>query len=101
MKGEEKRNLRVVLELIKLINETDYNQLGALLYLFSKYTRNNDKVYHQAFLHEVIKDTINSDDSERVQPLSVNYVLNELNAVYNDYDDDIEFDLLNEFEKNM
>ena len=101
MKAEEKRNLRANLELVELVSETDHNQLGVLLSLFSKYVRNNDNMYHQAFLHEVVSDTINPDDSKRCKPLSVNYVLDELNAVYCDYEDDIEFDLLNEFEKNM
>ena len=101
MKAEEKRNLRANLELVELVSETDHNQLGALLSLFSKYVRNNDNMYHQAFLHEVVSDTINPDDSKRYKPLSVNYVLDELNAVYCDYEDDIEFDLLTEFEKNM
>ena len=44
MKAEEKRNLRANLELVELVSETDHNQLGVLLSLFSKYVRNNDNM---------------------------------------------------------
>ena len=39
--------------------------------------------------------------AEEKRNLRANLELVELNAVYCDYEDDIEFDLLNEFEKNM
>lgn len=108
MKDIEKQSLRTNLQLIKTVhdNYTHIVELESLRNLFhcaviNERTRKSSYKKHYEFLLEIVDNTISSHYENYKNLLLVDDVNNKLMEVYGNYQDDIEFDLLNEFEKNM
>ena len=109
MDGSEKQTLKWNLNLIKTVNNNLKHviELESLskLFLVAKLNVNDDDEIikkHYSFLHEVIRQTMDSHYGSETKPeLIVDNVLEELNKIYGEYNDEIEFDLLNEFEKKL
>lgn len=109
MDGSEKQTLKWNLNLIKTVNNNlkhviELESLSKLLLVARLNVNDDDEIIkkHYEFLHEVIKQTVDSHYGSETRPeLIVDNVLAELNKIYGDYNDEIELDLLNEFERNL
>ena len=108
MKGSEKQSLKINLELIKKVHDNfghiiEMEQLEDLFLNSKMYFKNKEEIIpkHYDFLLKVTRDTISSHYNKNENFLLIDDVLEEFKDIYGSYDDDIEFDLLNEFEKNM
>ena len=108
MKGSEKQSLKINLELIKKVHDNfghiiEMEQLEDLFLNSKMYFKNKEEIIskHYDFLLKVTRDTISSHYNKNKNFLLIDDVLEEFKDIYGSYDDDIEFDLLNEFEKNM
>ena len=109
MKESEKQMLKWNLSLIKTVNDNlkhvvELENLSHLFLIARLNVNDDDEIIkkHYSFLHEVIKQTMDAHYGSEAKPeLIVDNVLAELNKIYGDYNDEIELDLLNEFEKNM
>lgn len=108
MKGSEKQSLKINLELIKKVHDNfghiiEMEQLEDLFLNSKMYFKNKEEIIpnHYDFLLKVTRDTISSHYNKKENFLLIDDVLEEFKDIYGSYDDDIEFDLLNEFEKNM
>lgn len=109
MKGSEKQSLKNYLELIKTVHDNFKHIIEmenlANLFVIAKlnYKEEEEEFYlrHYDFLLKVTRDTINNHYDKKDDYLLIDDVLEKFKDIYGSYDDDIEFDLLNEFEKNM
>ena len=109
MDGSEKQTLKWNLSLIKTVNNNlkhviELENLSHLFLVARLNVNDDDEIIrkHYEFLHEVIKQTVDSHYGSETRPeLIVDNVIEELNKIYGDYNDEIELDLLNEFERNL
>ena len=109
MDGSEKQTLKWNLNLIKTVNNNlkhvvELENLSHLFLVARLNVNDDDEIIrkHYEFLHEVIKQTVDSHYGSETRPeLIVDNVIEELNKIYGDYNDEIELGLLNEFERNL